>query len=168
MLTLVGKDQLGIVAKVTTALYQAGCNLGEASMLRLRGNFTIMLMVCYPGTAQMLANLLKPVADHLQLLLHVDPLAEYLPEHPESNVRISVHGADRTGIVAQVTTTLAHAGLNITDLESAVGGSAQQPFYVMRIEGLATAGMEAIETAVQTLNASDLQVHFERIETLVL
>ncbi|MFQ5443717.1 MAG: glycine cleavage system protein R [Nitrospinales bacterium] len=45
MLTLVGKDRPGIVAQLTGALFQAGCNLGEASMTRLGGNFTVMLMV---------------------------------------------------------------------------------------------------------------------------
>ena len=45
MLTLVGEDQPGIVAAVTEALFAKGMNLGEASMLRLGGNFTVMMMV---------------------------------------------------------------------------------------------------------------------------
>ncbi len=44
MLTVVGADRPGIVARVTDALYKGGCNLGEASMMRLGGNFTIILM----------------------------------------------------------------------------------------------------------------------------
>ena len=52
MLTLVGKDRAGIVAKISSALYQENCNLGEASMTRLGGNFTIMLMVQYDRLAQ--------------------------------------------------------------------------------------------------------------------
>jgi len=59
MLTLVGKYQIGIVAKITTALYEGG------------GNFTIMLMVSYQGTAKTLEDLLKPVANSLQLHLHM-------------------------------------------------------------------------------------------------
>ena len=43
MLTVIGSDQAGIVSGLTGALYQAGANLGEASMARLGGNFTIML-----------------------------------------------------------------------------------------------------------------------------
>ncbi|MEW8430322.1 MAG: amino acid-binding protein, partial [gamma proteobacterium symbiont of Ctena orbiculata] len=39
MLTLVGEDQPGIVARVTDALYRGGCTLGETSMIRLGGNF---------------------------------------------------------------------------------------------------------------------------------
>ena len=49
MLILVGKDQPGIVAQITRALYEGECNLGEASMVRLGGNFTVMLMVQSAG-----------------------------------------------------------------------------------------------------------------------
>ena len=35
MLTLVGKDGPGIVAEVSQTLFEAGGNLGEASMVRL-------------------------------------------------------------------------------------------------------------------------------------
>jgi len=45
MLTVVGEDRPGIVAKLTHALFEGGCDLGEASMMRLGGSFTIMLMV---------------------------------------------------------------------------------------------------------------------------
>ena len=41
MLILVGKDQPGIVAQITRALYEGEYNLGEASMVRLGGNFTV-------------------------------------------------------------------------------------------------------------------------------
>jgi len=170
MITLVGKDQVGIVAKITTTLYESNCNLGEASMLRLGGNFTIMLMVGYKGTAQSLHNLLKPVADSLQLHLHINGIKGQLHQHQAPNVRVRVYGADRVGIVAQVTTALAKGDLNILDLESDVGGDDAKPFYVMNIEGFATAGIEAVETALQELLSQqhDLEVILEPIETVVM
>ena len=45
MLTLIGRDTPGIVADVTSALADSGVSLGETSMLRLGGNFTVMMMV---------------------------------------------------------------------------------------------------------------------------
>ena len=45
MLTPIGEDKPGIVAAVSKALFDLGMNLGETSMLRLGGNFTIMMMV---------------------------------------------------------------------------------------------------------------------------
>ena len=170
MLTLVGKDQVGIVAKVTTVLYEGGCHLGEASMLRLGGNFTIMLMVSYQGTVQTLSNLLKPIQENLQLQIHIDNIVGQLHQHQEPNVRISVHGADRAGIVAQVTTALAQAGLNILDLQSDVGGDEKKPFYVMHIEGVAMSGIDTLEVALQRLllQQNDLEVKLEPIETVMM
>ena len=48
MMTVVGKDRPGIVAHLSAALYDGGCNLGEASMIRLGANFSIMMMVRSP------------------------------------------------------------------------------------------------------------------------
>ncbi len=155
MLTLVGKDQIGIVAKVTTALYQGGCNLGKASMLRMDGYFTIMLMVHFSGTQITLQNILAPVAKELQLQVHIDSSEPDHLAYPEPAVQISVHGADRAGIVAEVTSTLAEAGLNILDLESDLGGNADNPFYIMQIEGIATQGIAALQNALQTLQQAE-------------
>ncbi len=157
MLTLVGKDRIGIVARVTTALYQGGCHLGEASMLRMDGNFTIMLMVHFPGTKAALTALLAPIADELQLHIHIDPSVGEQTTRQEPNVQISVHSADRAGIVAQVTSVLAAAGLNILDLESDIGGHANNPFYIMQIEGIATRGIEALQQALQTWHQTSEQ-----------
>lgn len=170
MLTLVGKDQIGIVATVTTALYQAGCNLGEASMLQLGGNFTIMLMVRHPGSASELLDLLQPVANTLQLHVHVYPIETPLQPHQNPEVRISVYGADRPGIVSQVTTALAQAGLNIVGLESDIGGTSHRPFYILHIEGLATQGLDQVQTALQALmtQVADLEIQLEPIDTTVM
>lgn len=170
MVTLVGKDQLGIVAQVTTALYRGGCHLGEASMSLLGGNFTIMLMVSHAGSLDSLRALLRPVAEHLNLQVHIDGVTEQQNPSQRPDVRISVHGADRAGIVAEVTTALAEAGLNILNLESDVGGDRAQPFYVMSIEGVATLGFDALEQALQHLLATqpDLGVKMEAIEVMVV
>jgi glycine cleavage system transcriptional repressor len=170
MLTLVGKDQPGIVAKVTAALYQGGCNLGEASMLRLGGNFTIMLMLSHAGTAATLEQLLAQVVENLQLRLHIDAIESQLHAHSSPDVAISVYGADRAGIVAQVTEAFANAGLNILNLETDVGGEPEKPFYIMQIEGTAQQGIEKLESALQTLLAvqQDLKVHIMAIDMAVM
>ncbi|MEE9258540.1 MAG: ACT domain-containing protein, partial [Nitrospinaceae bacterium] len=135
MLTLVGKDRVGIVAKVSQALFKGGCNLGEASMTRLGGNFTIMLMVQFDGETEALDSIISPVCDSLDLRRHVDRIEGELHHHVEPDVRISIHGADRAGIVAEATEALAEAGLNILNLESDVGGTEGNPIYIMHIEG---------------------------------
>lgn len=170
MLTLVGKDQVGIVAKITSLLYQQECNLGEASMLRLGGNFTMMLMVKSTQTADKLLAKLQPLANELDLKIHLDLIDGSLHAHQQPNIAITVHGADRAGIVAQVTTDLAAAGLDIVDLTTDVGGSTEQPFYIMQIAGVATQGVKSLELALQSLlqRQPDLQVDILPIETMMM
>jgi len=167
MLTLTGEDRPGIVAKVTRALFEQGMNLGEASMLRLGGNFTIMMMVSGPLDGQALARALGPVADELGLSLHIDPMQGGLHRHLVPNLMVRVNGADRAGIVAKVTGVLADAGFNILDLESDVAGSAQQPVYLMQIAGVAQVPLETLEAALAPLREEGIEVNITPIETLV-
>lgn len=167
MLTLVGEDQPGIVAQVTDALYQGGFNLGEASMLRLGGNFTIMMMVNVTDGSEALKSLLEPVAGRLGLQCHIDPIRGALHQHRVPNYQVRVNGADRAGIVARVTGVLAGSGFNILELESDVVGTVQQPVYIMTIQGYAEATLEALEQALGQLKAQEIDVHVSSIETLI-
>ena len=158
VLTLVGADQPGIVAAVTQALFEAGCKLAEASMMRLGGNFAIMLRVAHDDAVD-LNEVLAPVVKAMDLHLHLDVDVEAAPHQIEPDV------ADRSGIVAQVTGVLAEAGLNIIDLETAVGGEADKPIYIMSIEGNAQNGIAALEKSIQSLG-DDIEVSVMRIDTL--
>ena len=167
MLTLVGKDRPGIVAHVTSALYEGGANLGETSMMRLGGNFSIMMMVRFSGNTHALHDLVGGVAESLDLHLHIDHIDARLHDHRIPDVRISVYGADRAGIVAKVTGVLAEAGLDILELESDVGGTDAEPIYVMSIEGYATQGLPALESALEIVRAEGIDASLQAIDTLV-
>lgn len=168
MLTLVGKDRPGIVAEVSHALFEMKGNLGEASMTRLGGNFTIMLMVCIPEKKNVVHEKLRPVCDKLELFFHLDEIEAGLHQHIEPDVRISIHGADQAGIVAHATEALNKAGLNILNLESDVGGNPESPVYVMHIEGVSGNGFDAVEKALQTLaRENDVVASISHIDTMV-
>lgn len=174
MLTIFGEDRAGIVARVAQALYDGGCNLGEVSAMRLGGYFTIMMIVASPQAAAAdapddarLTELLRPVAAEMALTVHVSPLAGRVHEDLAPDVRVSVFGADRPGIVAQATAALARAGLNIVHLESEVGGSAERPIYVMQIEGQATRGTEALAEVLEEVRRDGVEATLAPIETLV-
>jgi glycine cleavage system transcriptional repressor len=166
MLTVVGADREGIVARLTEALYRGGCNLGEASMARLGGNFAVMLMVDGPD-ASTLEGLLRPVIGALGLRLHIDPSKGALHTSQDPNVQVTVYGADRPGIVAQVTGALFRAGFNILDLNCEVGGTSERPMYVMVLEGLAPGGAADAEEALAPLRAGGIEVTVSALEPLV-
>ncbi|HPE80899.1 MAG: ACT domain-containing protein [Sedimenticolaceae bacterium] len=167
MLTLIGEDKPGIVAAVTQALYDLGLNLGETSMLRLGGNFTIMMMVSGSQPDGFLEDRLKPVIEAQGMCLHIDPIKAHLHEHLVPNIQVTVSGADRAGIVAQVTGALAAAGFNILDLESDVAGTASRPVYIMQIAGVADAPVESIEHALEPLRRDGVDVNVSAIETYI-
>lgn len=167
MLTVVGKDKPGIVASISDALFTAGCNFGEASMSRLGGNFTIMLMVQFEGELQQLDGIVTPVAQQLGLHCHVDDIEAQLHAHREPNVRISVYGPDQTGIVAHITNVLAKAGLNIYDLESDVAGTDEKPIYIMHIEGHAINGVDVLQQALDADQTEGIETHLEEIDTVI-
>lgn len=166
MLTVVGVDRPGIVAKLTETLFHGGCNLGEASMARLGGNFSIMLMVEGAESAA-LEKLLRPVTDALGLRLHIDPIQGELHRHVEPNVQVTVYGADRPGIVAQATSALTVAGFNILDLNTDVAGTDERPIYIMLIDGYAAGGVAAIEQVMAPVRASGVEVRVSAIDILI-
>jgi glycine cleavage system transcriptional repressor len=167
MLTVVGRDRPGIVAGLTETLYRGGANLGEASMARLGGNFTIMLMAEVDADDAGIAKLVAPFARSLDLHVHVDAIEGRLHQHVEPNVRVVVHGADRPGIVAQVTGALAQAGLNILDLETDVGGTDKQPIYIMIIDGHAPGGAAALDRSLAPVRAGGIEVRVTTMDILV-
>jgi glycine cleavage system transcriptional repressor len=148
MLTLVGEDHPGIVAKITNALFQRGLSLGEASMIRLGGNFTIMMMVNSPVDAESIDQALEPIIESLDLCMHLDPIEGHLHQHVVPNITVRVNGADQAGIVANVTGALAEAGFNILDLASDVAGNDDEPLYIMMIEGFSDQSYEDLQAIV--------------------
>lgn len=167
MITLVGKDRPGIVAKISSALYQGGCNLGETSMIRLGGNFTMMMMVESAGNLKAVNDMVSGEAESMALHLHVDHIKARLHQHIEPDVEIAIYGADKAGIVAHATGALAEAGLHILDLTTDVAGSEDKPIYILQIEGHAAEGIEALESALAIIKKEGVDVHLTPIETMI-
>jgi glycine cleavage system transcriptional repressor len=135
--TAVGADRPGIVAAVTGAFAEHGCNLEDSSMTILRGQFAMMLVVDAPAgvaAGELEATLAGPAAD-LDLVVTVRAAAE--PPEVEADIEswtVSVYGADHPGIVHGVASLLAERSVNIVDLSTRVVGTHQNPVYTMVLE----------------------------------
>lgn len=167
LLTLVGADRPGIVSRVTRVLYQLGCNLGEASMIRLGGNFTIMLMVGGDQSEEAVLSALAPIAEEMDLRIHLDPSHGGLHHHLMPNYQVRVVGADRAGIVADVTEILAGKGFNILELESDVAGDLERPVYIMNIQGYCSETLEALKAALAPLSERGVSVDVSPVDVLI-
>ena len=159
--TVVGNDRTGIVAGVTRVLYEAGCNLLDATSTILRGHFSMMLVVSVPPglTSEELEGRLAAVAAELELSITARALQEAGTELPEPTHMVSVYGADQPGIVFKVTEHLATRGVNITGLSSRVIGSADRPVYALLLEVASETDIAAGINDLQEQLGMDVSVH---------
>jgi glycine cleavage system transcriptional repressor len=118
-ITVIGPDRTGIVADVAEALAAVGANLTDSTMTRLRGHFT-MTLVCTGPSSSEVSKALEPLTDVVTSVRQVSPSSK--ADGGEAYV-VSVHGADRLGIVAAVTRVVAAEGGNITDLSTRLSGT---------------------------------------------
>ena len=143
--TIIGKDRPGIVADVTEILYRLGGNVEDSSCTMLGGDFAMILIVSHP----------KPFA-RVRLTdefrgLHDMGLSVYVRSLNENEVcyrspqgelcMVSVYGSDQPGIVYRVTRELADLGINITDLNTRLIGTKEEPVYVMMLEAALPEGL---------------------------
>ncbi|HET7407420.1 MAG TPA: ACT domain-containing protein [Mycobacteriales bacterium] len=122
--TVIGDDRPGIVAAVTSALADLGANLEDSSMTILRGRFAMTLIAQAAVTEAAIRAALVPAERRLGVHTTV---AEVGPETAEavpagSHYLLSLHGADRPGIVAAITGLVADCHGNITDMTTRLAG----------------------------------------------
>lgn len=142
--TVVGVDRPGIVAAITRVLFERGCNLEDVSSTILRGHFSMMLVVGAPADLDPIAleDELAAAGSDLGLTVTVRPVEAATIEVVQPTHMLSVYGADQPGIVFRVATSLAEAGVNITDLTSRVIGEPDSPVYALMLEVVVPAGLD--------------------------
>ena len=171
--TAVGADRPGIAAAVAKVLFEHGCNIEDSRMAILGGHFAMMLIVDLPADAfpDDLERALAPVANALDLIVAVRPVAEARTEHARGTTYVvTVYGADKPGIVFRVTESLASHRVYVTDLATRVVPG-EQPVYVMILEATVPAESDAavVEADLKALSAElsvDVSFHPLDEETL--
>jgi glycine cleavage system transcriptional repressor len=116
--TVLGHDRPGIVADTTAALARLGGNLEDSTMTLLGGHFAMLLLVRTASGREGVERALQPLgADGLLTVDVREVTDDAATPAPACDLYVlSVHGADRAGIVSAVTGVLAGAGGNVTDL----------------------------------------------------
>ncbi len=150
--TVISKDRPGIVADITEVLYRLGCNIEDSSCTMLGGDFAIILIVSHgkPFAKARLTDEFKALHERTGLATSIRPLAEeeICPVKEEGELcLVSVYGSDRPGIVYRVTRALAERRVNITDLNTRLIGTKDEPVYVLMLEAILPAGMTLEEAA---------------------
>jgi glycine cleavage system transcriptional repressor len=156
--TVISKDRPGIVADIAEVLFRLGCNIEDSSCTMLGGDFAIILIVAHdkPFTKARLVEEFRGLHERTGLVTHVRHLSEdevcTVQEEGELCL-VSVYGSDQPGIVFRVTRALADRRVNITDLNTKLIGTKEEPVYVLMLEATVPAGMtvEEVSTVLDNL-----------------
>jgi glycine cleavage system transcriptional repressor len=136
-LTAIGPDQPGIVSSITQFLFEKGCNIENSSMTQLQGQFAIILIASGEiKDNSVLTAWEKELQDetkYLGLNIALSPIAKLQTDSHKEKALVSIHGADRAGIVAKVSKFLYDQNINVSNLDTQLIHE-PKPLYIMQIE----------------------------------
>ena len=167
VLSVFGKDQCGIVSRISQSLFDLDANMCETSMCRLGDYFTILAFIEVAGDEAKLTQSLQAICDDMQLHFHLDALGGHQHQHSEPNLILRFHGDDKRGLIAKISGALRQANINILDLQSDVTGSDKRPQFLLSIEAACDDVDSAIEQVKQQLARDNIDAHIEPIDTLL-
>lgn len=119
VLTLTGPDRVGIVDEVTKMLLELGGNVETSRMMRLGGEFAILMLVSLPAEAvERLDDSVAHLGEAGYTVTTVPTRAVREPYRGWKQYRIEVTGADHEGIVHQIAHGLSQRGISIESAET--------------------------------------------------
>jgi glycine cleavage system regulatory protein len=122
VMTIIGPDRTGLVEAVARAVATHGGNWLESRLCRLGGEFAGILRIEVPAEKK------TPLLDALQKIsgLKVTVHAGETKTSPTSarQTKMDIIGQDRPGIVHEISTALARAGVNVEEFSSEVTSGA--------------------------------------------
>ncbi len=176
LLTVIGKDRPGIIARVTGVLFRFGCNLEDISMTILEGEFAMMLIFVMKSRRQKetILKALTPLEKAWRMSFFWKNLPRKLkrgevhPKKTESFI-VTAIGKDQTGIVHKVSRALSGFHLNITDLNSRILGHGRKVLYAMALEVDIPKdfSLEALDRALEKLRRKlQIEIKIRPVERL--
>ena len=135
VLTLTGRDKVGIVEGVTSVIAKRDGNVESSRMTRLGGEFAMLMLIALPDSE--FVNLdkdfhqLRGEGYQITLLQTEDDSKKYAGWLP---YEIEVTGADHEGIIRDISGHLAAQGINIEsmDTSSTPAPMSGTPLFMMK------------------------------------
>ena len=123
VLTAIGDDRPGLVSALSARLTEHGASWERSQMSRLAGKFAGIVEVAAPtSTVQALvADLESLEADGLRVTVeHTSAPSTSREQQRDEPWTLTLVGADRPGIVAEISSLLSERGISIEDLGTTV------------------------------------------------
>jgi glycine cleavage system regulatory protein len=117
-MTIISPDRTGLVEAIARTVAAHGGNWLESRMCRLGGEFAGILRIEIPAEKKSaLTDALQKLQQHgLQILVRADQSAS--PAASGRQTKLEIVGSDRPGIVRDITSALARAGVNVEEFSS--------------------------------------------------
>jgi glycine cleavage system regulatory protein len=160
VLTVIAKDQPGLVERLAQCVADHGGNWLESRMSRMAGQFAGILRVAVPAKAR--AELVEALqglsAEGIRVLLEqggTEPSGNWKPIH------LDLVGNDRPGIIRDITRLLAEHGVNLESLSTEVAPAPMSSELLFHAEAQLAVPLElsldVLQAKLETL-ADDLMV----------
>jgi glycine cleavage system regulatory protein len=122
VMTIIGPDRTGLVEAVARAVATHGGNWLESRMCRLGGEFAGILRIEVP--AEKKAALLDALQKISGLTVTIHTGETKISPTNTRHTKMEIIGQDRPGIVHEISTALARAGVNVEEFSSEVTSGA--------------------------------------------
>lgn len=155
LLTITGQDRPGLVERVAGVIADHGGNWLESRLIHLGGCFAGVVRVEIPEAAQALVKAdIAALADE-GLTVTATPASGGVSAGAVQ-VFVEVTGLDHPGIVSQISTAVARAGLNVEEFTSEVTSAPMsgEPLFTatMRLAGEESADVEGLSESLERLS----------------
>jgi len=126
VISVLGQDRPGIIARVSGALFAQDCNIENVSQTILQSEFSGIFIVTSPQDLpdESLRSVLENRLADIGCQVHIKPVntsAPY-PFEPSEPFVVTTLGPDRKGLVAGITDVLARHRVNVTQLQAVFKG----------------------------------------------
>lgn len=148
IITVLAKDRPGIIARVSTDLFELGCNLENVNQMILQNQFAGFFIVEAPAglTPESVQEKLERKANGNGLSIYVQALDAgdtYCPDAEGDLFLITTIGPDQKGLVARFSRIIADHSANIENLKAVFRGGSDPKANVMSYQVAVTPEVDA-------------------------
>ena len=146
VLSVIGKDKPGILAKISTILFTHGCNIEDVSQTILQTEFASIFIVLNPDSHPLdeIGRSLNEALADMELSAHLRPMAApaVAPARDTQPFVITTKGVDKPGTIAAVTGAIASLACNVVHFRAIITQDEGVDEMIMIFEVDVPAGVE--------------------------
>lgn len=138
VLSVIGQDKPGILARISTILFSHGCNIEDVSQTILQTEFASIFVVLNPleRPLETIGAELNSVLGGMGLSAHLRPMSipAVSEDAPTQPFVITTRGLDKPGTISAVTTGIAALNCNVVNFRAIITQETGEDEMIMIFE----------------------------------